>query len=112
MNAASIILLVLISIWAVFSAVYSHKHSGSCGGCSGCDVCKRDGGSSQGEGLDGEAHDGEVLDGEAHDGEVREGEVSEGEAHEGKVFEGEHSDAHVNTYKCSGSCGTCPYHMK
>ena len=84
MNAASIILLVLISIWAVFSAIYSHKHSGSCGGCSGCDVCKRGGESSKGE----------VPDGEVREGETREGEASEGE----------HSDAYVNTYKCSGSC--------
>ncbi|MBP8715167.1 MAG: hypothetical protein KBH85_07205 [Lachnospiraceae bacterium] len=121
MNAASIILLVLISIWAVFSAVYSHKHSGSCGGCSGCDACKRN---VDGAGLGGEDLSGENLSGkgtQAEDLIVKDPTIKDLNvkgAKEGKLnlCESEllavKSSNKENTYTCSGSCGTCPYHSR
>ena len=121
MNAASIILLVLISIWAVFSAVYSHKHSGSCGGCSGCDACKRN---VAGAGLGGEDLSGENLSGkgtQAEDLIVKDPTIKDLNvkgAKEGKLnlCESEllavKSSNKENTYTCSGSCGTCPYHSR
>ena len=121
MNAASIILLVLISIWAVFSAVYSHKHSGSCGGCSGCDACK---GNMSGAGLVGEDLSGENLSGkgtQAEDLIVKDPTIKDLNvkgAKEGKLnlCESEllavKSSNKENTYTCSGSCGTCPYHSR
>ena len=126
MNAASIILLVLISIWAVFSAVYSHKHSGSCGGCSGCDACK---GNMSGAGLVGEDLSGENLSGkgaQAEDLIVKDPTIKDPTvkdlnvkgAKEGKLnlCESEllavKSSNKENTYTCSGSCGTCPDHSR
>jgi ferredoxin len=104
MNAASIILLALISSWAVFSAIYSHKHSGSCGGCPGCSACK----GNVGDGLKRE-----ILSGKGSQAENLIEKDPAGKDHKGKGSNGKGKDSKGEiTYTCSGSCGTCPYHMK